>query len=94
MTFLQKWPPRLLGPRQPAWANIAYEVYVAILGLRNASQRLSNASVTLQKRSTHGLYLLIDVFIHFGRFHGQWARRCGALLARVRVCQAAAVCDR
>jgi hypothetical protein len=23
---------------QPAWANIAYEVYVAILGLRNASE--------------------------------------------------------
>jgi hypothetical protein len=23
---------------QPAWANIAYEVYVAILGLRHASE--------------------------------------------------------
>ncbi len=53
-------------------------------------KRLSNASVTLQKRSTSGLHVLLDVFIHCGRFHGQWARRCGALLARVRVRLAAA----
>ncbi len=46
-------------------------------------KRLSNASVTLQKRSTSGLHVLLDVFIHCGRFHGQGARRCGALLARV-----------
>ena len=51
-------------------------------------KRLSNASVTLQKRSTRGLHLLLDVLIHYGRFHGQWERRCGALLARVRVCLA------
>jgi hypothetical protein len=25
---------------QPAWANTAYEVYVAILGLRNASEKV------------------------------------------------------
>ena len=48
-------------------------------------KRLSNASVTLQKRSTRGLHLLLDVFIHCGTFHGQWARHCGALLVRVRV---------
>jgi hypothetical protein len=53
-------------------------------------KRLSNASVTLQKRSTSGLHVLLDMFIHCGRFHGQWARRCGALLARVRVRLAAA----
>jgi hypothetical protein len=55
-------------------------------------KRLSNASITLQKRSTSGLHVLLDVFIHCGRFHGQWARRCGALLslARVRVRLAAA----
>ena len=53
-------------------------------------KRLSNASVTLQKRPTSGLHVLLDVFIHCGRFHGQWARRCGALLARVRVRLAAA----
>jgi hypothetical protein len=52
-------------------------------------KRSSNASVTLQKRSTSGLHLLLDVFIHYGGFHGQWARCCGALLARVRVCLAA-----
>ena len=53
-------------------------------------KRLSNASVTLQKRPTSGLHVLLDVFIHCGRFHGHWARRCGALLARVRVRLAAA----
>ena len=51
---------------------------------------LSNASVTLQKRSPSGLQVLLDVFIHYGRFYGQWARRRGALLARVRVRLAAA----
>jgi hypothetical protein len=66
-----------------AWANIAYEVYAAIMGLRNAS-------VTVQKRPTSGLHVLLDVSIHCGRFHGQWARRCGALLACVRVRLAAA----
>jgi hypothetical protein len=48
MTFLQKATPSSgfkepdEGSKdagtQPAWANIAYEVYVAILGLRNASE--------------------------------------------------------
>jgi hypothetical protein len=52
-------------------------------------QRLINASVTLNQR----LFLLLDVFIHRGRFHGQRARGCGALLARVRVWLAAAVRD-
>ena len=37
------------------------------------------------------LHLLLNVFIHCGTFHGQGARHCGALLARVRVCLAAAV---
>jgi hypothetical protein len=56
---------------------------------------LSNASVTLQERSTSGLHLLLYVFIHCGGFHGQWARRCGVLhvLARVRVRLAATVGD-
>jgi hypothetical protein len=57
-------------------------------------QRSGNASVTLQKRSTSagtsGLHMFFDVFIHHRRFHGQWARCCGALLARVRACLAAA----
>ena len=53
-------------------------------------KRLSNAPITLQKRSISGLHVLLDVFIHCGRFHGQGARRCGALLARVRVRLAAA----
>jgi hypothetical protein len=53
-------------------------------------KRLSNASVTLQKRSISGLHLLLDVLIHCGSFHGQCARRCGALLVRVRVRLAAA----
>jgi hypothetical protein len=44
----------------------------------------------LQKRSTIGLHVLLDVFIHCGRCHGQGTRRCGALLARVRVRVAAA----
>jgi hypothetical protein len=58
-------------------------------------EQLSDASVTLKKRvQISGLYLLLGVFIHHGRFHGQWAKSCGALLARVRVCLAAAVCDR
>jgi hypothetical protein len=38
----------------------------------------------LQKRSTSDLHLLLDVFIHRGGVHGQWARSCGALLARAR----------
>jgi hypothetical protein len=61
---------------------------------KTLQKRLSNASVTHQTRSTSILHVLLDVFIHCGRFHGQWATRCGALLARVRVCLAAAVCDR
>jgi hypothetical protein len=48
-------------------------------------KRLSNASVTRQKRPISGLQVLINVSIHCGGFHGQWVRRCGALLARVRV---------
>jgi hypothetical protein len=48
-------------------------------------ERLSNASVTLQKRPTSGLQVLLDVSIHCWRFHGQGVRRCGALLSRVRV---------
>jgi hypothetical protein len=60
-------------------------VYVAILASETLQKRLSNAS---------GLHILLDVLIHCGSFYGQWARRCGALLARVQVCPAAAVCDR
>ena len=56
--------------------------------------RLGNATVTLRTRSTSGLHLFLDVVIHHGRFHGQWARCCGAPLARVQVCLAGAVCDR
>jgi hypothetical protein len=33
----------------------------------------------LQQRSTNGLHLLLDVFIHCGRFYGKRARCCGAL---------------
>jgi hypothetical protein len=63
--FLQKWGFSLPGP------IIAYEVYVAINWASETLQRrLSNASVTLQKRSTSGLHLLLDVFIHCGGFHG------------------------
>jgi hypothetical protein len=51
-------------------------------------KRSGDASVTLQKRSTSGLHRFLDVFIHHRRFHGQWARCCGALLARVRACLA------
>jgi hypothetical protein len=58
--------------------------------LETLQKRLSNASITLQKRSTIGLHVLLDVFIHCGRLHGQGGRRCGALLARVRVRLAAA----
>jgi hypothetical protein len=53
-------------------------------------KRLSNASVTLQRRSTSGLHVLLDMFIYCGRFYGQGARRCGTLLARVRERLAAA----
>ena len=39
----------------------------------------SNASVTLQKRLTSGLHLLLGRFIHHGRFHGQQSRCSGVL---------------
>jgi hypothetical protein len=42
----------------------------------------------VQRAYNKGCFLecfLLDVSIHCGRFHGQWVRRCGALLARVRV---------
>jgi hypothetical protein len=55
-------------------------------------KRLSNASVTLQKRSASGRHLLQDVLIYHGRFHGQWTRCCGALLARVQMCFSTHVC--
>jgi hypothetical protein len=96
MTFLQKATPSrrgrflrkghfsLLGPILPTRSMWQFRASETL------QKRLSNASVTLQKRSTSGLYVLLDVFIHCGRFHGQWARRCGALLARVRVRLAAA----
>jgi hypothetical protein len=77
-------PPGPILPTRPMWQFWVSETL---------QKRLSNASVTLQKRSTSGLYLLLDVFIHCGSFHGKWARHCGALLARVRVCLAAAMCD-
>jgi hypothetical protein len=51
---------------------------------RTLQKRSSNASVTLQKRSSSILHVLLDASIHCGRFYGQWARRCGALLAPVR----------
>jgi hypothetical protein len=50
-------------------------------------KRLSNASVTVQKRSTSRLHLLLDVLIYHGRFHGQWGRCCGAVLNRFSTCQ-------
>jgi hypothetical protein len=56
-------------------------------------ERSGNASVTLQKRSTSGLHLFLGVFIHHRRFHGQWAWCCGAPLAHVWACLAAAACD-
>jgi hypothetical protein len=58
---------------------------VCIVRIPSPWKRLINALVTLQKRSTSGLHVLLDVFIHCGGFHGQWTKRCGALLARVRV---------
>ena len=64
---------------------------VRIVRIPSPWKRLINALVTLQKRSTSGLHVLLDVFIHCGRFHGQGVRRCGALLARVRVRLAACV---
>ena len=82
--FLQKGGFSLLGPILPMrsmWQFWASETL---------QKRSSNASVTLQKCSTSGLHILLDVFIHGGGFYGQWARRYGALLARVRVCLAAA----
>jgi hypothetical protein len=64
-------------PTRPTWQFWASETL---------QKRLRNASVTLQKRSTSGLYILLGVFIHPGRFHGQRARCCGALVARVCEC--------
>ena len=57
-------------------------------------KRSSNASVALQERSTSILHVLLDAFIHCWRFRGQWARRCGALLACVRIYLVAAACSR
>ena len=68
--------PRPILPTRSMWQFWASETL---------QKRLSNASMALQKRSTSGLHVLLDVCIHCGRFHGQGARRCGALLARVRV---------
>ena len=58
-------------------------------------KHLRDASGTLRQRSTSHLHLLLGMFIRRGRFHGQLARWCGALLnlVRVRVGLAAAVCD-
>jgi hypothetical protein len=57
-------------------------------------ERLSNAALTLQKRLTSGPHILLDMFTHRDRFHGQWLRCCGALCSmRVRVCLAVAVRD-
>jgi hypothetical protein len=50
-------------------------------------ERFSNASVTLQKRSTSGKHVLLDVFIHCGRFHDQWARRVGTVPAFFHIVQ-------
>jgi hypothetical protein len=77
--------PRPIVPTRSIWQFWASETL---------QKRSSNASVMLQKCSTSGLHVLLDVFIHCGRFHGHWARRFGAPLACVWVCLAAAVCDR
>jgi hypothetical protein len=71
--ILQNGHFSLLGPILPTrsmWQFWASETLQKLL---------SNASVTLQTRPTSGLHVLLDVFIHCGRFHGQGARRCGAL---------------
>ena len=61
---------------------------------KTLQKRLRNALVTLQKRSTSGLHLLLpDVFIHRRRFHDQWARWCGALPVRMWASLAAATRD-
>jgi hypothetical protein len=52
--------PRPILPTRSMWQLWASETL---------HERMSNASVTLQKRSTRGLHLLLDVIIHFGRFH-------------------------
>jgi hypothetical protein len=65
------------GPILPTWSM--WEFWAS----KTLQKRLSNASVTLQKRPISGLYLLLDVFIHHGRFYGQRARCCGALPASV-----------
>ena len=65
--------PGPILPTRPMWQFWASETL---------QKQLINASATLQKRSTSGLYLLLDVYMHYGSFHGRWARRCGALLAR------------
>ena len=51
-----------------------------------AEQRHNNATKTLDERPTYQAWLdiLLNVFIHCGRFHVEWAERCGAVLARVR----------
>ena len=93
---LYRKPPLLVGflkgiDKGPKDADAPTPIYLlglrlVVMGLRNASETVSNASVTLQQCSTSGLHLLLCVFIHRRRFHGQWARCSGALLARVRVC--------
>jgi hypothetical protein len=103
MTFLQK-RPLLVGSKRQTRAQKTRGPHFSLPGpilptrsmwqfwaSETLQKRLSNASVTLQKRSTSGLHILLDVFVHCGGFHGQWARRCGALLARVRV-RLAATC--
>jgi hypothetical protein len=47
-------------------------------------ERLSNASATLQKRSTSDLHRLLIVFIQHGEFHAEQAGCCGALVPRVQ----------
>ena len=63
--------PSSILPTRSMWQFWASET-----GSETLQNRLSNAYVTLEQRSTSGLQRLLDVFIHRGRFYGQWARCC------------------
>jgi hypothetical protein len=77
MTFMQKATPSIgfkepdEGSKdagasfQPAWANIAYEVYVAIMGLRNASE-------TIEQRLSRFKRVQPAAYIFFLCVHPSW----------------------
>ena len=89
--------PASLAPRGIAIEVVPTEpIFEKCSHLREKGGVLTQIGLT-GNRLSRTVHVLLDVFIHCGRFHGQWARSCRALLrvlARVRVCLAAAVCDR